>query len=66
MPTEVRVVSVVGEEAGHPDDGVGLQQDERARRVGEIDLASPERLGHIGGNCVDIDLEAQLERLLPG
>ena len=54
--------SVVGEEAGQPDHGVGLQQDERARRVGEIDLASPERPGHIGGNCVDIDLEAQLER----
>ena len=56
--------SVLGEEARHADHGIGLQQHQRACRIGQVDLAPAQRLGDVRGDRVDVDLQAQLQRLL--
>src|SRR5262249_10537567 len=50
------------EEAGHPDDGVELQQRERGGRVVEVDPAALERLAETPGQGVEVDLETDGER----
>ena len=56
--------SVLAEKTSHADNRIGLEQNQRARWILQIDLTLVQCLGHFGGDGVYVDLQPDFERLL--
>src|SRR4051812_31210323 len=56
-------LAVLIEEPGHADNRVGLEQEERVRRVVQVDLAGLDGRGHVLRHRLHVDLEAEIQGL---